>query len=59
MHIIAATLRLVQNDLSNRKQNTKINSDFSSLGKEIYLRYLRGPYYALYYSTFFCVIYFS
>ena len=44
MHITAATLRLVQNYLSNRKQKTKINSDFSSLGKKIYLRYLRGPY---------------
>ena len=38
-----AALRLVQNYLSNRKQRTKINSDFSSW-EEILFGVLRDPY---------------
>ena len=38
-----AALRLVQNYLSNHKQTTKINSNFSSW-ENFYLGYLRGPY---------------
>ena len=51
-------LRLVQNYLSNRKQRTKINSDFSSW-EEILFGVPQGSILGPYYSTFFCAIYFS
>ena len=51
-----AALRLVQNYLSNRKQRTKINSDFSSW-EEILFGVPQGSILGP--LSFFCVIYFS
>ena len=44
--------------LSNRKKRTKINSDFSCC-EEFLFGAPQGPYWDLYYSTFFSVICFS
>ena len=44
--------------LSNRKKRTKINTDFSCC-EEFLFGAPQGPYWDLYYSTFFSVICFS
>ena len=51
-------LRMIQSYLSNRKQRTKINSDFSSW-EEILFGVPQGSILGPFFLTYFCVIYFS